>query len=158
MASLLDLIKDLHIEHESAPILKERLGLIETKAAEFERKFNLLNTEVLVLRQKNTEQKADNARLVAENTDLKERLKAYEQPSHDNLPEEQKQILILLTKSTGNEEKIIPELDRGAEAVRFDLEELKEMGLVESQCTIGFMFWNLTQDGRRFLKKNGLLI
>lgn len=43
------------------------------------------------------------------------------------------------------------------EAVRFDLEELKEAGLIEIQLACGFTFCNLTQDGRRYLKKLGFL-
>lgn len=77
---MLDLISKLYTEHESAPILKERLGLIQDKASELERQLNLLTTEVLVLRKENAEQKAENVKLVTENTAFKERIRILEQP------------------------------------------------------------------------------
>jgi len=154
---LLNDIEKIINEHGSSSILKERLGLIQDKAAEFERKFKLLEAESFILRKDLAEQKVDNARLVAENLDLKVRLDNYEQATHDDPTEEQMEILKLLINSTLRVEQITVQINRVVAAIRLDLEELTDAGLIEIEPALGFEFVSLTRNGRKYLKGLGII-
>jgi len=159
MASLIALIDRLITEHGSASILEKHIALLKDQATLIEKKLLLFESENRVLREENERYKTENSHLDNENVDLKNKLKAQKQTSQDiSLPEEQKEILVLLANSDMMESKIIAAIGRGGESVRFDLEELREAELIESQHvpTLGPSF-GLTQSGRRYLKKNGLL-
>lgn len=152
MGSLIDLINQFITDHGSDPILKKDITLLKDKAEEFERKFLLSDSEILALRN-------ENELIKAENANLNEKLKTYEQPAHDIvLHDEQNQVLILLANSGMNENEIIEKIGRTQELVPFHLEELRVAGLIESVSMAGIVCFNLTQDGRRYLKKNGLIM
>ena len=154
----LDDIEKLINEHGSSSILRERILF-------WKERFEALNSEL-------EELKIKTKSLVSENDRLKQTKKTLEikvselQAQIDaptihaeNLPKEQHDILILLMNKTMKEDEIIAATGRGAGSIRFDLEELKGAGLIESEVVCGFgPYCNLTQDGRRYLKKNGLLI
>lgn len=119
----------------------------------------LLESENGAIKSENETLKAEKINLQKQNAQLKEKLKAYEQSAHEDLTKEQQAILILLATTGMNEKELKNATGRGTEALNFDLTELKEAGLIEFQSLGGFgRFWSLTQDGRRYLKKNGLLI
>jgi hypothetical protein len=152
MGSLIDLVNQFITEHGSDPILEKYITLLKDKAEEFERKFLLSDSEILALRN-------ENELIKAENANLNEKLKTYEQPAHDIvLHDEQNQVLILLANSGMNENEIIAKIGRTQELVPFNLEELRVAGLIESVSMAGIVFFSLTQDGRRYLKKNGLIL
>lgn len=154
---LLDDVEKIIDEHGSAPILKERLSLIQEKAAEFERKFKLLEAEIVVLRQESAEQKADNERLAAEHAALRECLKALKQSFHNAPFSEQIQILTLLSKSPMDIDELISFTDRDTGSIRDDLKYLKKANFVKlSPTRIGY-FFELTPEGRKSLKNLGLL-
>jgi len=152
----LDEIEKLINEHGSAPILKERLGLIQDKAAEFERKFNLLTKENLVLRHENAKQKADNTRLITENMALKERLKAYEQPRHDNLLNdiEVKLLLYLASNKNKTPKQIAEAIGITDAVVDFHLAEMSGKGLVSVYAVD---LWCLVHKGLKYLIENKLI-
>jgi len=154
---LLNDIEKLINEHGSSSILRDRLCLIQDKAAEFERKFKLLEAEAIILRKELTEQKADKARLEAESLDLKERLNVYEQPKHSNPTDEQMDILKLLINSTLRVEQITVQINRVVAAIRLDLEDLTDAGLIEIEHSLGFEFVSLTRKGRIYLKGLGII-
>jgi hypothetical protein len=56
-----------------------------------------------------------------------------------------------------NDEEIIAAIDRKAESIYFDLDELKSAWLIESNSMLGITLISLTQEGRRYLKKLGLI-
>lgn len=83
MSSLIDLVGfvgKLVTEHGSADVLEKHLGLVKYEAAQLERKVNLLESQMIILRQENEKQAADNAALQQENLALKERIKDLEKP------------------------------------------------------------------------------
>ena len=159
MPSLLDLVNQLICDYRSGPVLRDHIDLLKNKATEFERKFDLLGAEVLILRKEAAKQQADNARLAAENEDLKKRLQVSEKPSHDNLPDEQMEVLRLIALVDGStDEKIFKAIDRNREAIQYDLEELATVGLIEKQYLCeGIFSIGLTQPGRRYLKRLGII-
>ncbi len=154
---LLDDIEKIIDEHGSAPILKEHLSLIQDKAAEFERKFKLLEAEIVVLRQESAEQKADNERLEAEYAALRECLTALKQSFHNAPFSEQIQILTLLSKTPMDIDELISFTNRDTGSIRDDLKYLKKANFVKlSPTRIGY-FFELTPEGRKSLKNLGLL-
>jgi hypothetical protein len=144
---LLDDIEKLINEHGSASILRDHVALLREQMTALEKENVALKTQIKELKiikgdKKNTDDCGD---------------VTPKKLFHDSLPEEQINLLKLMAESITEEEKIVTAAKRNTEAVRFDLEELKEAGLIEIQLTCGFTFCNLTQEGRMYLKKSGLL-
>lgn len=123
MSSLLDLINQLITEHGSAEIQDKRITQVKEYATLLEKKFTLLEAETSNLKAENETLKAEKIDLQKDNAELKEKLKGYEQSTHDNLPKEQIDLLKLMAGSVTNEEKIVDAAKRNKEAVCFDLEE-----------------------------------
>jgi regulator of replication initiation timing len=160
MKSLFDLTRELLIESGGTPIFKERISLIQDKAAEFERKLRLSESEVVILGSENTDLQSENADLRAENTSLKERLKEFENSSHNNLHKNEMALLITLYRGdakTATELASSPGIDE--QKVLYHLEELRNKGLVYSQVVpIAFAeLWDLSHEGRKYLIKRNVV-
>ncbi|MBP7766587.1 MAG: hypothetical protein KA113_15475 [Syntrophaceae bacterium] len=158
---LLDDIEKLINEHGSASILRDHVALLREQIAALERENTTLKQKAIDLTSENKilKSKISEFEIAMQN---KQRGQSVSEAvtkniSHDNLPEEQIDVLKLIAASITNEEKIIGAANRNTESVRFDLEELREAGLIEIERVCGFTFCNLTQNGRRYLKKSGLL-
>jgi len=149
---LLDGIEKLINEHGSAAILRERIALANDK-------YSALESENVVLCSENEALKLDNAKLQEQRRTLENKLNTFVLKTHDKiLSKEQINILLLLKKEGVDENEVIKMLGRGTEATRFDLVELAEAGLIERTNLSLLWFCGLTQDGRRHLKENGLLM
>ena len=151
MGIITDILKDIPL----SAVLRERLIDYEKKMAILEAENATLKTENLTLNNKNSELEI----LVEKLRQVIQQAKDIQkEKSHNNLPDEQMQVLTLLAKSGLTEAKIITAIDRNAESIRFDLEELKMSKLIESQhWGTGDNFFSLTQEGRRYLKRKGII-
>lgn len=146
----LDDIEKLINEHGSSTILRERIALANDKYA--------------ALGAKNKKLECEKADLENENERLRHDLReAHEQLEVQRItikaiPAEQQTILLLLMKEGLTEGDVIRASSRSAAAVKFDLVELAEAGLIDCQdLYCAGIFCSLTQDGRRYLKENDLL-
>lgn len=153
---LLDLFNQWIVEHGSAVVQEKHLALFRDQLVALEKKALVLESENAIL-------KATVEQLTENNEKLRQEIQRRDDiiqkdKSHNNLPDEQMQVLTLLAKSGLTETKIITAIDRNAESIRFDLEELKMSRLIESQhWGTGDDFFSLTQDGRRYLKRKGII-
>jgi len=153
MASFFDLINKLIVEHGSAVSQEKLITLLKYEATLLDKQKLAVDAENIILREENESLKAKNSVLEKKNIELKEKLKSKDQSFHDNLPDEQRRILAMLSNSGMNESKIIETMDKRDEAVRYDIEELRIAGLIEIDTMAGFAFISLTHDGRKYLKK-----
>jgi predicted RNase H-like nuclease (RuvC/YqgF family) len=142
-------IADLLKEIPSAARYKSELEAMEKESAR-------LSQENALLKQKVTSLKSGNENLRQE---IQRRDNVIQkEKSHDNLPDEQMQVLTLIGISpSSREDKIFEVITRKPESIRYDLEELKEIGFIESTSIAEFTFFTLTQNGRRYLKKWGVI-
>jgi len=167
---ILDDIEKLINEHGSASITRDNLAFLRDQTAALQRENATLKIE-------NTSLKGELEACTSEKESLKVKLQELEavirkydydrakvceqskkQPLHDDLPEEQMEILELLAVSSSmSDEEIIAAIDRKAESIYFDLGELKSIWLIESASMCGITVFNLTQEGRRYLKKLGYI-
>ena len=174
MASLIDRIKQFIVGNRSNSFRRkhERIGFIKdnASAAELEKKLNRLSAENLalseeiakyraenlVLREEIAQYKTENSFPVMQNGEIKEKQKTFEKPSHVNLAKGQQDILILLLKNSGmNEKEIIDGIDRNPENIHIDLKELKRAELIESQhLPDGLDFFILTHAGIKYVIEN----
>lgn len=149
-------IERLITEHGSAVILKERLALASDQYSALEKKLSEANV-------RNEQLQSENARLHLDLEKAQEKIRNLEEvlinkSAQDSLPKEQQEILLLLMKAAANEDEVASALGCSKEAVRFDLVELEESGLIERMSLFGAgTHCSLTQDGRRYLKTNGML-
>ena len=165
---LLDSIEKLITEHGSAAILRERISLA--------------NDQYSALEQRNAELQADNAALKAEQESLRaevERLRLHnekltqQQATQPNLrvaghtePLEEIRENILVALAGASEmmaDRIALNLKVSDALATFHLEELKLAKLVSAQCFVAGMGydsvteWSISQAGRAYLFKRGLL-
>ncbi len=148
---LLDGLEKLINEHGSASILRERIALANDKYA-------TLESAITILRSANEALNLDNSKLEKQVRDLEKQLEQFARNSHvETISKEQMDILLVLKQQGMDESEVIKKLGRSTEAVRFDLIELEEAGLVERKNLSLLWFCSLTQPGRRHLKNNGLL-
>ena len=137
-------IADLLKEIPSAARYKSELETMERENVQLKTQIQVCQSEVADLRQE-----------IQRRDDIIQKEK-----SHDNLPDEQMEVLTLLAKSGLTEEKIIDAINRNPESIRFDLEELKRAGIIENDkvaSMAGITLYSLTHDGRRYLKKLGII-
>ena len=174
MASLIDRIKHFIVGNRSNSFRRkhERIAFIKdnASAAEPEKKLNRLSAENLalseeiakyraenlVLREEIAKYKMENSSPVMQNGEIKEKQKTFEKPSHVNLAKGQQDILILLLKNSGmNEKGIIDGIDRNPEDIHIDLKELKRAEFIESQhLPDGLDFFILTHAGIKYVIEN----
>jgi len=155
----LDGIERLINEHGSSAILRERIALANDKYAALEAKAKKLESEKADLGKEKERLRLDLQKAQEQVRNLEIQLNASIQAGRGKvLSKEQQEILLLLMKAAADESEVIKALGRGAEAVRFDLIELAEAGLIEHKNLFGMgTYCSLTQDGRRYLKTNGFL-
>ncbi len=155
---LLDGFEKLINEHGSSTILRERIALANDKYAALESEMKKQKSEKLDLEKENERLRHDLRKAQVQIRKLEGQQIPIAESHVKVLPVEQQSILLLLMKEGLIEGDVIKVLDRGAEAIRFDLVDLANTGLIDCQnlCGAG-TFCSLTQDGRRYLKTNGLL-
>ncbi len=156
---LLDGIEKLINEHGSSAILRERIALANDKYAALEAKMRRLESEKVELERENGRLRVDLHKTQEQVRNLEGQLKQPISEAHGKtLSNEQRAILLLLMKEPADESEVIKALGRGGEAIRFDLVELAGAGLIEHRNLFGMgTLCSLTQEGRRYLKSNGLL-
>jgi len=143
---LLDGLEKLINEHGSAAILKERIELANDKYAALERRL--------------AEMSEDNKRLRAENEELRTRATGTKAAGPAvEIDETAQRIILLLAKQTDlQQSQIARQLGIGEELAAFYLEELENADILYgSHSTMRPVEYSLSQEGRRYLIKNGLL-
>lgn len=146
----LDSLEKLITEHGSAAILKERIGLLNDRHADLEKRAENLQT--------------DNDRLKRENEVLLERVRALEASaaaaSVAPLAEPAEKILVALSQRPGmTQMEIARAVQEHEQIVEFYLTEFYNRdfcGFSGSYVT-GRQEWELGHEGRRYLMQRGLL-
>jgi hypothetical protein len=153
---VLDGIERLINEHGSSVILKERIALINDKYAALEQK--LFASE---LRTKNLESdnKTLNKNLQEAKVEIENLQKLFEKTHSNRLLEVQENILALLASQETYENNIAQSLGISAQVAKLHLQDLSEMEFIYKSLSMsGQQFpWQLSQEGRRYLAKHGLL-
>ena len=154
---ILDDIEKLINERGSAVVLRERLELAKEQFAVLERKTGDLALKV-------EELEAENKRLRVELQQRAEQIRALEAAAQEertgDRPEIEQRILLLIARHSGLQvEQIGESVGLVREAVIFHLNELCEVGFIDSSHDVygvrgGFY---LVQEGRRYLMTRGLL-
>ena len=152
----LDGLEKLINEHGSAVILKERIALANDKYAALEQKLSACETTKKEFHSEN-----ETLRLNLEKASVEiQNLKKLTEKSHgDHLDEVKEKILALLAAQDSFENNIAQALGISSQVAQFHLEDLSEMEFIyRSLSMTGQQFpWQLSQEGRRYLDKHGLL-
>jgi len=159
MASLLSLINQLITEHGSVEIQEKRIAQIKELATLLEKKLAFCESETSILKAENKALKAENVVFQKEIVELKEKLQPMKQIPHDFTPSNsQMRILKLLAlKESMKEDSIIEIIEQKRQSTLYDIEELRISGLVDCERYSDFNFISLTHEGRKYLKKIGVI-
>ena len=97
ITALSEQLQKLINERGSAAILRDHLALFKDQVVIPEKKATLLESENAILKTENAELKAKTEQLTKDNDELKKKIQIYDNPAHDNLPDDvQVEILKLL--------------------------------------------------------------
>jgi predicted nuclease with TOPRIM domain len=162
---LFDGIEKLITEHGSAAILKERIALVKDQYSALEKQ--LLDSQLRV-----KELESENQCLEFNNSKLKEKIRGLESQlseAHDktaSLEEIREKILILVSQHEKiTDAQVARAVGVGEQLATFHLNELEKADFVLSSFIMGDDWtgersrneWYITQNGRSYLVRRGLL-
>lgn len=156
ITALSEQLQKLINERGSAAILRDHLALFKDQVVILEKKATLLESENAILKTENAELKAKTEQLTKDNDELKKKIQIYDNPAHDNLPDDvQVEILKLLyNRPNLRPEDIQQSLKADLEAIKFHLTELKKLKMVQTDAFGDYptyQVWLLAQEGRRYV-------
>jgi hypothetical protein len=164
ITALAEQFEKLINEHGSAAILRDHLALIKDKSAIFEGEKIKLESENSSLQTKIQALEEKNQQLAVLNEDLKNKINAYENPIHSELPSDERINILKFLSEHSNQS--VPQISQavtvGEEVANFHLTEMKKINFVRSgvararngRATTG---WSLDQEGRRLLIENKII-
>ncbi len=161
ITALSELLGKLVIEHGSAVITEKNLAFLRDQLTAAEKEITALTNG---LEESETENKAlttENHNLKDENLQLKQKIKAYEQPAHNNLLDEIK-VKILMFLATQLDpvfaDRVSQAVAINIQIVVFHLNELKNTKMVTALLNARIATrWLLAHEGRRYLIEHGLI-
>lgn len=162
---LFDGIEKLITEHGSAAILKERITLAKEQYAALEKKLSDSDLQVKAL-------ESENQRLELENYKFKDKIKGLEEKianlegKASSLEAIREKVLVLVSQHEDiTDAQVARAVGIGEQLASFHLNELEKMHFVVSGFIMGSDWtgersrheWSITQDGRSYLVRRGLL-
>jgi hypothetical protein len=165
----IDGIEKVINEHGSAPILKERLLLAADQYAALEKKVIELTERCRLLEQKISASETENTNLEGQIMQLNEKIRNIEEKDiikiNRYLPKEQEDILnIICYNHDISDLKIILMTKQNTQAYKYHIEKLLKLGFINFKPNYKSISdknpsisYTITQNGREYLFKNGLL-